>query len=110
MSAKVRVEAKVNGKWRAVASRDIDRANLWPGISDRWFSVRYAESFPAVTAREFRIVFSEGRNGVLGEIELSGAARLSHYVEKQLGKMSSSTQIAYDTYSWQPSAEADDRR
>ena len=27
MSAKVRVEAKVNGKWRAVASRDIDRAN-----------------------------------------------------------------------------------
>ena len=62
-----------------------------------------------MTAREFRIVFSEGRNGVLGEIELSGAARLSHYVEKQLGKMSSSTQIAYDTYSWQPSAEADDR-
>lgn len=109
MSAKVRVEAKdAAGKWREVASRDIDRANLWPHIGPMVFGP-VCESFPAVTASEFRIVFPEGRNGVIGEIELSGAARLSHYVEKQLGKMSSSTQIAYDTYSWKPSAEADDR-
>ena len=109
MSAKVRVEVKTaDGEWREVASRDIDRANLWPHIGPMVFGP-ICESFPAVTAREFRIVFPEGRGGVIGEIELSGAARLSHYVEKQLGKMSSSTQIAYDTYSWEPSAEADDR-
>lgn len=109
MSAKVCVEAKdANGEWCEVASRDIDRANLWPHIGPMVFGP-VCESFPAVTAREFRIVFPEGRNGVIGEIELSGAARLSHYVEKQLGKMSSSTQIAYDTYSWKPSVEADDR-
>lgn len=109
MSAKVRVEVKTaDGEWREVASRDIDRANLWPHIGPMVFGP-ICESFPAVTAREFRIVFPEGRDGVIGEIELSGAARLSHYVEKQLGKMSSSTQIAYDTYSWEPSAEVDDR-
>lgn len=109
MSAKVCVEVKTaDGEWREVASRDIDRANLWPHIGPMVFGP-ICESFPAVTAREFRIVFPEGRDGVIGEIELSGAARLSHYVEKQLGKMSSSTQIAYDTYSWEPSAEVDDQ-
>lgn len=108
MSAEVRVEAKdADGTWYEVASRKIDRANLWPHIGPMVFGP-ICESFPAVTAREFRIVFPEGRNGVIGEIGLSGAARLSHYVEKQLGKMSSSTQIAYDTYSWKPSTEADD--
>jgi hypothetical protein len=65
-----------------------------------------AVSFAAQTAKRFRLVITDLRHpGGLAEIELSGAARLERFVEKQLGKMHPTPQPLWDTYLWPPSAE-----
>ncbi len=65
-------------------------------------------SFPAVTAQHFRLQLKDvtGRPS-LAEINLSAAARLQSYVEKQLGKMSQTPYIAWDSYRWPKSPEPD---
>ena len=69
-------------------------------------------SFPAVTGSRFRIVFSGffGRGPVrsLAEIDLSGAARLESFVEKQLAKMHPEPLPKADTYMWPPRPEPED--
>lgn len=78
-------------------------------------------SFPAVTARKFRLIIkltsrenpltaipgSEAvvENPALSEIELSGAARLDSNVEKQLGKLHPTGRPAWDSYVWPVAAE-----
>ncbi|HWI55731.1 MAG TPA: glycosyl hydrolase, partial [Bacillota bacterium] len=63
-------------------------------------------AFPAQTTRHFRLVFTacQGKPG-LAEIELSGAARLERFVEKQLGKMHPTPLPMWDAYLWPVSAE-----
>lgn len=64
-------------------------------------------AFPAVTARRFRLRFTAAskRGGGFAEIELSGAARLERFVEKQLGKMWQTPSPLWDAYLWPPQAE-----
>lgn len=66
-------------------------------------------SFPAATGNHFRLVFSDffGRapNPGLAEIDLSGAARLESYIEKQLAKMHPTPLPRADTYQWPAPAE-----
>ncbi|MBM4155930.1 MAG: glycoside hydrolase family 2 [Lentisphaerae bacterium] len=78
-------------------------------------------SFPAVTSRIFRLratlqavegaKAAPGSTGTvfeppaLGEIALSAAARVDRAIEKQLGKMSSSTLPSWGAYLWPPSTE-----
>jgi hypothetical protein len=65
-----------------------------------------AVAFPAQTAKRFRLVITDLRNkGGLAEIELSGAARLERFVEKQLGKMHPTPLPMWDTYLWPVTAE-----
>lgn len=92
-----------SGVWRTVATRRLDRGNLMTAVGPMTFGPA-CESFDAVTAREFRLIFTGIGMGYLSEIKLSGSLRLSHYVEKQLGKMSPIPQIKHDTYLWKPSA------
>ncbi len=72
-------------------------------------------SFPAVTAKRFRLVFKnitlpKGNSGetTLAEIELSGGARVEKYIEQQLGDMSALIQPSWDYYLWKTQAEPDD--
>ncbi|MCC7500073.1 MAG: hypothetical protein IT160_21005, partial [Bryobacterales bacterium] len=66
-----------------------------------------AVAFPAITARRFRLLFSGTVKPGSGfaEIDLSGAARLERYVEKQLGKMWQTPTQRWDAYLWPPQAE-----
>lgn len=90
------------GTWRTVVTRRIDRGNLMTAVGPMTFGPA-CESFSAIKAREFRFIFTGVGMGYLSEIKLSGSPRLSHYVEKQLGKMSPIPQIKHDTYLWKPS-------
>jgi hypothetical protein len=69
-------------------------------------------SFPATTGSQFRLVFSNpaGRaaNPGIAEIDLSGAARLESYIEKQLAKMHPTPLPLASTYQWptQPEPES----
>jgi hypothetical protein len=65
-------------------------------------------AFPPRTSKHFRLVITGlvGKGG-LAEIELTGAARLERFVEKQLGKMFPQPLPLWDAYLWPPAPEPD---
>jgi hypothetical protein len=68
-----------------------------------------AIAFEPRTATRFRLVLTQvrGRAG-LAEIELTGAARLERWVEKQLGKMAHVPVPPWDAYRWPSQPALDD--
>lgn len=97
---------KEDGGWQSVTRFKIDRGKTDVAVGPMRFGP-VSVNFPARKASEFRITFAKGTGGKLSEIELSGAARLTSYVEKQLGKMSPDWEVAADTYHWPASVEAE---
>jgi hypothetical protein len=97
-----------DGVFRAIHRFKCDRSNLSVGVG---FMPRgpVAASFPEVTARRFRVLFTglfaSGKRPALAEISLSGAARLDSYIEKQLGKMHPTPLPMWDTYLWKTQPE-----
>ena len=88
----------------------VERSNMSPGVG---FMPRgpVSISFPATTAKRFRLVFTNVHGGGgprLAEVLLSGAARLEAFVEKQLGKMHPTPLPMWDTYLWPTQAEPED--
>lgn len=96
-----------DGSWHKVREFSFDRQNAGVNVGFMPFGP-VTVSFDAVTAKKFRVVLSGcGGNGKLAEIELSGAARLERYVEKQLGKMFPAPLPSWDTYMWPQPGEPD---
>lgn len=102
--------ADANGEFQTVRRFKCDRSNLAVGVG---FIPRgpVTVSFPAVTASRFRLVFTGvfggGGRAELAEIELSGAARLESFIEKQLGKMHPTPLPMWDAYLWPAQEEPD---
>jgi hypothetical protein len=99
-----------DGVYQTVRRFRCDRSNLSVNVG---FMPRgpVTVSFPAATAKAFRLVFTDvsgGRRPALAEVNLSGAARLEAFVEKQLGKMHPTPLPRWDTYLWPTQAEPDD--
>lgn len=99
------------GKWRSVKKFTIERMAK-DSIGPMLFGP-VAEVFPAVTAREFRLIFTRLVKGGkaddpkvpgIAEITLSETPRLERYVEKQLGQMFPSPHAQWDAYLWKPQA------
>jgi GH43 family beta-xylosidase len=99
-----------DGRFLTVCRFKCDRSNMSPGVG---FMPRgpVSVSFPATTAKKFRLAFTGIHTSVkrvsLAEIDLSGAARLESFVEKQLGKMHPTPLPRWDTYLWPTQAEPD---
>ena len=97
--------AGVDGTFRTVRQFPLDRSNTSINVGPIPHGP-VAVSFPSQTAKRFRLVITDVRGkGGLAEIELSGAARLERYVEKQLGKMHPTPLPMWDTYLWPKTAE-----
>jgi len=65
-------------------------------------------TFNDTTASKFRLVISNVSNpGGFAEIELSSAARLDQYIEKQLGQMKDHPTPSWNEYKWIAQAETD---
>lgn len=99
-----------DGRFRTIKHFKCDRSNMSPGVG---FMPRgpVVISFPATTARKFRLVFgnffARGKHLQLAEISLSPAAQLESFIEKQLAKMHPTPLPLWDTYLWptQPEPE-----
>jgi hypothetical protein len=63
------------------------------------------ETFPATTARFFRLTFSAACE--LGEIRLSPAAKVEYFADKALQKVCPVPHALYDYYTWPVGAEPD---
>ncbi len=84
--------------FRTVKRFVISRTNMAIGVGPVPLAP-VVETFPAVTARHFRLVLaSECR---LGEIELSAAARVERISEKSLLKVYEAPLPPFDFYTWQ---------
>jgi hypothetical protein len=67
-------------------------------------------TFPAVTARNFRLIFTFPRiipNHGLSEVRLSSAARMAYVAEKTFAKMFQGHLPMWDAYLWDKQAELD---
>lgn len=94
-----------HGRFARVRQFTLDRHNLSLGVG---FvpAAPVALAFPAVTARQFRLTFRDvPAQAGLAEIELTGAARLERFPEKQLAKMFQDPLPMWDHYLWPPQAE-----
>jgi hypothetical protein len=109
------------GTWKTISACDINRQNLQVKVGPIVYGP-VCETFPAVRSEKFRLVITQRKNsdlspqggskkvsmGLIGEIILSGAARLPHFVEKQMGKMDPTPYIYWDTYMWNKPAEPEE--
>lgn len=77
-------------------------------------------SFPAVTARNFRLIFTSeipsdwtfpgiNTNDGIAEVRLSSAARVEYFAEKSLAKMHPTPLPYWEDYLWEQQAEIDDK-
>ncbi len=98
------------GIFQSVRKFKCDRSNMAQGVG---FMPRgpVTISFAPTTSQHFRLIFSgvfgRGKTAELAEIDLSSAARLESFVEKQLGKMNATPLPMWDTYLWPTQAEPD---
>ena len=97
------------GHFRTVRTFTLNRSN--PRIPVGTFPYGpVAVTFPAVEAKQYRLLFTglDGdEGGGIAEIELTGAARLERYIEKQLGKMNQAPLDEWDAYLWPEPTEFD---
>ncbi len=99
--------AGAGGEFKPLRKLVLDRTN--PSVSVGFLPYGpLAVAFPPTTASRFRLVFTglQGAGG-LAEIELTGAARLENYIEKQLARMCQTPFPGWETYLWPPAAEVD---
>ncbi len=97
------LQASEDGQaYRTVKKFRIDRHNLEVNVGPAPLAPVVA-SFPAVSARFFRLAFSAACE--LGDIRLSPAARVESCAEKQLAKMFQDPLPPFDFYSWPAPAE-----
>jgi len=102
--------ADADGKWQTIRQFKFDRSNMSLGVGPMPRGP-VTISFAPTTAKKFRLaftgVFGRGKDAGLAEINLSGAARLESFIEKQLGKMHPPPVPTWGTYLWPTQAEPD---
>ncbi len=97
--------AGAEGEFRSVRAFAFDRSNMEINVGPMPRGP-VTVSFAPTTARRFRLLFT-GVSGkaALAEINLSSAARVESFVEKQLGKMHPTPLPMWDTYLWPAAVE-----
>jgi len=107
--------------WRSLCRNKIDRQILQHMAGPMKFGA-VSESFEAVKSNKFRIIFTDGGPllpwinlssnkalGCISEIELSGKSIVSKFNEKQLGKVSATPFVSWDTFMWPKSTEPESK-
>lgn len=120
MNARVLIQAQgESGHFMTVKEFQLNRSNPTLNVG----FVPYAPvvvSFPAVTARNFRLVFTSenpvgwsfpgiNKNDGLVEIRLSSGVRVENYAEKSLAKMHPTPLPYWEDYLWDQQAEVEDK-
>ena len=108
LKAMVALQVKKDGAYQTLKQFEVDRSN--PGLNVGF--VPYAPvavSFNAVTAKDYRLVFTQVQgNGGIAEIQLSATPYLERYEEKQLAKMFETPLPLWNEYQWQPQPKVND--
>ncbi len=107
--ADVELQAKEGDEYKTIKTFQFDRSNPNKSVGFLPYAP-VAISFPAVTSREFRLVFSHfSSQGSLSEIELSATPYQERYIEKQLAKMFQAPQPMWKDYEWPQQSEPDQK-
>lgn len=108
--AMVELQTQAGGQFKTIKKFEIDRSNPANNVG----FVPYAPvaiSFEAVKSRLFKLILTDVA-GVVGfaEINVSGAAKVERYEEKQLAKMFQTPLPLWNEYQWPKQTEIDDKR
>jgi hypothetical protein len=94
--------ADESGQFRTLRKFTVDRRNSELNVGPMRFGP-VTITLPEVSSRRYQLLFSGA--GALTGLQLSGAARVESFVEKQLGKMFQAPLPAWDSYLWPRAAE-----
>ena len=104
-----------SGQYQPVKKFTMERLSK-PNVGPMLFGP-VVEVFSAVTASEFRVIFTQLAKGGkkdkdkdpgIAEITLSASPKLERYVEKQLGQAFPTPHTRWDAYLWNPQSASDD--
>src|ERR1035437_3671399 len=105
VSVAAELQASDDGKaFRPIRKFTIDRHNLGIEVGPVPLAP-VVVAFPATTARVFRLQLSASED--IGEVQLSGAARVDSIAEKSLAKVFQDPLPPFDFYTWPQQAEPD---
>ncbi len=107
--ATLEVSALENGRFRKIKTARFDRTNPELNVGFIPFAP-VVIALPATTAKEFRLAFTEIRGGSFAEIQLSSAARVEFFAEKELAKMFPTPLPLWDAYLWPEQPTIDDSK
>ncbi len=98
-----------DGQYITVKKFLLDRSNPLSSVGFMPYGP-VSVAFPAIRSTKFKLIFTNiTGNGGVAELELSGAARIENYVEKQLAKMFQKPLPLWNDYMWQDQPEPDSK-
>ncbi|MEX6689687.1 glycosyl hydrolase [Danxiaibacter flavus] len=103
------LQVKEGGNFRTIKKFEVDRSNPANNVGFIPFAP-VAVSFEAVKGSAFKLVLTEISGDVgFAEINLSGAAKVERYEEKQLAKMFQTPLPLWNEYQWPKQTEPDNK-
>lgn len=118
--ANVQLQAKgAKGKYVTVRDFTFNRVNDMISVGFKPYAPLLI-SFPAVTAKSFRLIFKDeipsgwgfpqaNKNSGLVDVKLSAAPRVENYAQKTFAKMYHTPLPSWADYQWAPQDEVDDK-
>jgi len=104
----VELQARVGTDFKTIRVFNVERYNDALNVGfDPYAPV--VETFPAVTAKEFRVILKNGdAKAGIAEVEIGAGARVERYAEKTFAKMLQTPQPYWHEYQWPVQAPLDD--
>jgi hypothetical protein len=109
VNLQARLQVKENGKYKTVQSFEVNRSNDNLNVGFKPYGP-IAVSFPAITSRNYRLLFSKTGSFLIKEISLSATPVVGNFIEKTLAKMYQTPLPYWNEYQWADQAVIDDQQ
>ncbi|MEJ7557442.1 MAG: glycosyl hydrolase [Pedobacter sp.] len=107
VNLQAQLQIKQDGTYKTIKSFDINRSNDNLNVGFKPYGP-IAVSFPTVTSRNYRLVFSKTGDFLIKEIQLSSTPVVGSFIEKTLAKMYQTPLPYWNEYQWADQAVVDD--
>lgn len=109
VNLQAQLQVKENGKYKTVQSFEVNRSNDNLNVGFKPYGP-IAVSFPAITSKNYRLLFSKTGAFLIKEISLSATPVVGNFIEKTLAKMYQTPLPYWNEYQWADQAVVDDQQ
>jgi hypothetical protein len=109
VNLQAQLQIKENGKYKTVQSFEVNRSNDNLNVGFKPYGP-IAVSFPAITSKNYRLLFSKTGSFLIKEICISATPVVGNFIEKTLAKMYQTPLPYWNEYQWADQAVIDDQQ